>query len=176
VFGLLNVTRAFLPHFRNQRSGVIANFSSIGAWSGFAGGGLYTASKWAVSGFSETMSVELAEFGISVCCIEPGYFRSNFLNPGNRFIASGHIADYDGTASRASAALLDQVDSNQLGDIAKGAKVIVDVLTRKEGKEIPVRLVLGSDAYQFVGDKCRATLKLLDEWKDVTTSTDHDDS
>lgn len=72
VFGLLNTTRAFLPYMRKARSGVIANFSSVGAWRGVSGVGLYCASKWCVSGLSETMTQELAEFGIKVVCIEPG--------------------------------------------------------------------------------------------------------
>jgi short-subunit dehydrogenase len=84
IFGLLNVTRAFLPCVRAQRSGVIGNISSIGAWRGGAGIGIYAASKWAVSSISGSLSAELAGFGVKVCRIDPGYFRSNFLNTGHR--------------------------------------------------------------------------------------------
>ncbi len=177
VFGLLNVTRAFLPYFRAQKSGVIGNISSVGAWRGGAGIGLYCSSKWAVSGLSETLASELADFGIKVCTIEPGYFRSNFLNPGNRLVAKGHIAEYEGTASRKTAAGLDGYNNNQPGDIVKGAKTMVEVLTQSgvgEGKEVPFRLVLGSDAYGAITGKCEDTVKLLDEWKEVTVSTDRE--
>lgn len=176
VFGLLNVTRAFLPYLRSQRSGVIVNISSIGAWSGYAGMGAYVSSKWAVSALSETMSGELEDFGIKTCCIEPGYFRSNFLNPGNRKMdAEDRIADYKNTAARKSAALMDAYNNKQPGDILKGVKVMVDILTRKTGKEIPLRVALGSDSYALMKAKCQATLALLEEWKDITTVTDHDD-
>lgn len=174
VFGLLNVTRAFLPHLRSQRSGVIANISSVGAWRGFPGFGLYVSSKWAVSALSESMTAELADFGIKVTSIEPGYFRSKFLNPGNRLLPTGHIADYDGTAARAIGDMMDQYDNNQPGDLKKGAKVIVDVLKQKDGREIPMRLVLGSDAYDLVNKKCEETMSLLKEWEDVTKSTNYD--
>lgn len=67
---------------RAQKSGVIGNFSSAGARRGFAGVRLYAAAKWAVSGLSECLTYEVADFGIKVCCIEPAYFHSNLLNPG----------------------------------------------------------------------------------------------
>lgn len=175
VFGLLNVTRAFLPYLRAQRSGVIANVSSLGAWGGFPAVGAYTSSKWTVSGISETMTLELADFGIKVCSVEPGYFRSNFLNPGNRKTDESRIADYDGTAARKIAALMDEYDNKQPGDVKKGVRVMVDVLTGKTGKDIPLRLPLGTDCYNAVKQKCEDTLALLEEWKDLITSTDHDD-
>jgi len=155
---------------------VIANISSVGAWRGVAGAGLYCASKWAVSALSETMVLELAEFGIKVCTVEPGYFRSNFLNPGNKIVAKQHIADYDGTAARKGAAMMDAYDNNQPGDIEKGAKVIIDVLTDgTPGREFPARLVLGRDSSMMIRAKCEETVKLLDEWKEVSFSTDLDE-
>ncbi|KAK5048478.1 hypothetical protein LTR84_005568 [Exophiala bonariae] len=177
VFGLLNVTRAFLPYFRAQRSGVIANLSSIGGWNGSPGVGLYCASKWAVSGISETLSNELAEFNIKVCCVEPGYFRSSFLNPGNKISrdTSNVIEDYEGTAVRRGEELLVNADNKQKGDPKKGVKVMIDVLTGATGKEVPMRLALGSDAYVVIRGKCEATIKLLDDWKDITTPTDVDE-
>ncbi|KAK5938311.1 hypothetical protein PMZ80_009281 [Knufia obscura] len=173
VFGLINVTRAILPYFRAQRSGAIANLSSIGAWRAAPGMGMYMTSKWAVSGISETMRDELADFGIKVCCVEPGYFRSNFLNPGNRKTDESRIKEYDGTAARKMAEMMDAYDNHQPGDIKKGAKVMVDVLS---GDNVPLRLPLGSDCYAMMKEKCEETLKLLEEWKDVITSTDHDDT
>jgi NAD(P)-dependent dehydrogenase (short-subunit alcohol dehydrogenase family) len=172
------MVRAIAPYMREQRSGVIANFSSVGAWIGGPGCAVYCASKWAISGISESLTGELKPFGISVISIEPGYFRSNLLNPGHRNRARNLIADYDGTTARQYMEQLDTFDNKQPGDIAKGCSVIIDVLTQTgatAGRPIPLRLVLGADANAMVGDKCKSTLSLLDEWKDVTTSTDHDD-
>lgn len=163
---------------REQRSGVIANFSSLGAWLGGPGCGIYCASKWAISGISESLTGELGPFGISVTSIEPGYFRSNLLSAGHRNRAQNLIADYDGTAARQYMDRLDAVDNKQPGDVAKGCSVIVDVLTQTgaaAGRPIPLRLVLGGDATTVVEEKCKSTLALLDEWRDVTTATDHND-
>ncbi|KIX99821.1 uncharacterized protein Z520_04457 [Fonsecaea multimorphosa CBS 102226] len=175
VFGLLNTTRAIVPYMRAKRSGVVANFSSVGAWRGYAGVGLYCASKWAVSGISETLYFELADFNIKVCTIEPGYFRSNFLNVGNKLPRENTIADYEGTAVRKGEQLLDDYDNKQPGDVKKGVRVIIDVLTGATGKDIPMRLVLGPDAYGMIKAKCEETIEGLEEWRDLTCSTDLDE-
>jgi NAD(P)-dependent dehydrogenase (short-subunit alcohol dehydrogenase family) len=160
---------------RAQRSGVVANFSSLVGWIGMASVGAYCASKWAVSGLSETLYTELADFNIKVCVVEPGYFRSNFLNTGNRLVKKNLIADYnEGTAVRKGEHILEVFDNKQLGDIKKGVKVLADVLTGATGKEVPMRLILGSDAYGLIKQKCEDTLKGLEEWKELTCSTDHD--
>lgn len=174
MFGLLNTTRAIVPYLRAQRSGVVANFSSLGAWRGVAGVGLYCASKWTVSGLSESMYEELADFNIKVCNIEPGYFRSSFLNPGNKINRQHLIPDYDGTAVRAGEKAMEEYDNKQPGDIKKGCKVIVDVLSGKTGKEIPLRLALGPDAYETIKTKCASVVQGLEEWKDLTCSTNLD--
>src|SRR5687767_2658203 len=83
VLGTMKITRLTTPYLRKQRSGVIVNFGSLGSWMGAPGMSHYAASKWAVSGFSESMTAELAPLGISVICIEPGYFRTGFLNSGH---------------------------------------------------------------------------------------------
>ena len=160
---------------RAERSGVVANFSSVGAWLGYAGVGLYCASKWAVSGLSESLYYEMADFNIKVCTVEPGYFRSKFLNAGNKIHKQNVIQDYENTAVRQGERLMDEYDNKQPGDIKKGVKVIVDVLTGNSGKEIPMRLVLGKDAYGMIKAKCEETIKGLEEWKDITCSTDLDE-
>lgn len=156
---------------RAKRSGVVANISSIGAWRGGAGAGLYCASKWAVSGISETLYAELAEFNIQVCTVEPGYFRSGFLNPGHKIVRQQTIADYDGSAVRKGEEMLEAADNQQPGDINKGAKVIIDVLTGATGRPIPMRLALGSDAYPMIKAKCEETIQGLNEWKEISCST-----
>jgi NAD(P)-dependent dehydrogenase (short-subunit alcohol dehydrogenase family) len=157
---------------RAKRSGVIANFSSIGAWRGTPAVGIYEASKWAVSGITETLRLELAEFDIKVCSIEPGYFRSNFLSKEHKILHENVISDYDGTAVRRTEERVERTNQSQRGDPAKGAKVIVDVLTGVTGKEIPIRLALGPDAYKIIREKCEETIKILDEWVEIGSTTD----
>src|SRR5690606_11209498 len=96
VFGVPNVTRAFLPHLRARRSGVIALISSLAGWVSYPGTGYYCATKFAIEGLGEALHAELAPLGISVTIIEPGYFRTSLLSQGtNTMVAQRHIGDYD---------------------------------------------------------------------------------
>ena len=176
VFGMMNVSRAVLPYMRAQKSGVIANFGSLGSWRGGGGFALYAGTKWACSGISESMREELAPLGIVVTVIEPGYFRTGFLNPGAQVQSKETIGDYDATVVGELRKTLKKVDNNQPGDVEKGCRVIFDVLTKTgvaEGKEIPIRLVLGSDCQKTIRGKLDSTKELLDEWKDISYSTDY---
>lgn len=171
VFGVVNLTRAVLPHMRHQKSGTIAHFGSLGSWRGGPAAGIYCATKWAITGFTESLREEVAPFNIEVVSIEPGYFRSGFLNPGARFSTKERIKDYDDTAVGAVRAALEKTDNNQPGNVELGCKVCVDVLT--SGKPVPIRLVLGSDAQAVIRKKCEETLALLDEQKEMSCSTDY---
>lgn len=175
---MLNVSKAFLPYIRATTGHrTIANFGSIGSWRGGAGWGLYAGTKWACSGISEAMREELAPLGIAVTVIEPGYFRTGFLNAGTQIKSAKTIKEYQETAAGQMRAALDQVDNNQPGDVEKGAKVLIDVLTKSgvaEGKEVPMRLALGSDSSPCIRSKCEDTVKLLDDWDPITTKTDHE--
>jgi short-subunit dehydrogenase len=173
---MMNVARAVLPYMRAQKSGVVANFGSLGSWHGGSGFGLYAGTKWACSGISESMRQELEPIGITVTVIEPGYFRTGFLNPGAQITSKDVIKEYDETTVGEMRKTLTKVDNNQPGDVEKGSKVIVDVLTKTgiaEGKEIPLRLVIGSDCQAAIRGKLDETKALLDEWKDISYSTDY---
>ena len=98
VFGLLNVTREVLPHMRKQRSGHIINLSSVGGLAGFTGWGLYCSTKFAVEGITESMASELAPLGIHATAVEPGFFRTDFLDSSSLTTSKNIIADYAETA------------------------------------------------------------------------------
>lgn len=164
---------------------MLANFGSLGSWRGGPACAHYCLSKWAVSGLAEGLAAELADFGVAATVIEPGYFRTGFLNTAdgaagrNRRVrtATPLPGVYGaGTAVAAVKAALDAYDDSQPGDVVRGAKVIVDVLTGTgvgEGRDVPVRLVLGTDALDAIRKKCEETLALLREWEDVARSTDY---
>jgi NAD(P)-dependent dehydrogenase (short-subunit alcohol dehydrogenase family) len=78
VFGLMNVTRAVLPHWRDRQSGLLINVSSIGGRLAFPLYSLYHGTKWAVEGFSEALQYELAPFNIRIKLIEPGPIKTDF--------------------------------------------------------------------------------------------------
>lgn len=174
VFGQLNVLRAVLPVMRKQRSGVVANMGSIGGWYGTLGAGLYCATKSCAAMISESLRLEVEHLGIKVVCVEPGYFRTNFLAPGHRLRAERVIDDLkqsvDGTISA-----LDAYDRQQPGDPVKGAALIVEALTgtgRAAGRELPPRLSVGRDAYEIVSGKIEGNKAILESWKDLSTTTD----
>ena len=87
VFGLLNITRAVLPTMRANRSGHVINISSIGGYRGAAGFGVYSSTKFAVEGITEALHDELKPLGIHATVVEPGYFRTDFLDASSLVVA-----------------------------------------------------------------------------------------
>ncbi|SEM60632.1 NADP-dependent 3-hydroxy acid dehydrogenase YdfG [Bosea lupini] len=168
VFGLLNVTRAVLPHMRAARSGRILNISSIGGYRSGAGFGVYCSTKFAVEGLSEALAAELEPMGIKVTIIEPGYFRTDFLDARSLSVSTSRIADYDGTAGlvREHAAGLSH---RQPGDPAKLAKAIV---TLAGSTNPPLRMPYGSDTVAAIEAKNAFVAGELAQWREVSVSTD----
>jgi hypothetical protein len=112
-----------------------------------------------------------------VTVIEPGYFRTGFLNAGTQIKSEKRIKEYDETAVGEVRATLDKVNDNQPGDVKKGSRVIVDILTKTgaaEGRDVPMRVALGSDCSPGIREKIEGTMKLLAEWDAITTKTDHE--
>lgn len=168
VFGLLNVTRAVLPHMRTRRSGRILNISSIGGYRAGPGFGVYSSTKFAVEGLSEALHHELAPLGVHVTVVEPGYFRTDFLDARSLSISPNRIADYDGTsgATRSRAA---ELNHEQPGDPDKLASVLVAFATIANP---PVRLPLGSDTIAAIEQKHASDAQILAQWRAISVSTD----
>jgi NAD(P)-dependent dehydrogenase (short-subunit alcohol dehydrogenase family) len=166
-FGALAVTRALLPHLREQRSGHIFNISSAAGVIGFPGCGIYSASKFALEGASEALAGELAPFGVRVTIVEPGGFRTNFAG-GSMRQAEQVLQAYADTPSAKARNSIGRYDGRQPGDPAKAAQAIIIAL---EAPQAPLRLVLGADAVQMVRGKHEGTLKLLAEWEPVSVNT-----
>jgi NAD(P)-dependent dehydrogenase (short-subunit alcohol dehydrogenase family) len=168
VFGLLNVTRAVLPTMRAQRSGRILNISSIGGYRGAAGFGVYSSTKFAVEGLSEALHAELAPLGVHVTVVEPGYFRTDFLDATSLTVSGGEIADYADTAGRVRRVAAD-LNHGQPGDPDKLAQVLVDFA---DAANPPVRLPLGSDTVAAIEAKHVADAAIVAKWRAVSVSTD----
>ena len=171
VFGLLNVSRAVLPIMRKQGSGHVINISSVGGYSSYAGWGVYGSTKFAVEGLSEAMAMELEPLGIKVTVVEPGFFRTDFLDASSLVETAARIADYKDTvgAMRTFAA---GANHAQPGDPAKLSQALLKLA---DADTPPVRLQLGSDTVQRVRAKNQFVEKEMAEWLDVALSTDHDD-
>ena len=104
VFGLMSVTRAFLPHFRANNAGLFMNVSSIGGRITFPMFSMYHSTKWAVEGFSESLSYELGELGIQVKIIEPGGVATDFGGRSMTFAAKEGLTDYNESLGKVQAA------------------------------------------------------------------------
>jgi len=171
VFGLLNVSRAVLPVMRKQGSGHVMNISSVGGYSAYQGWGVYGSTKFAVEGLSEAMAMELEPLGIKVTVVEPGFFRTDFLDTSSLVATRDRIDSYAATvgAMREFAA---GVNHAQPGDPLKLAGALLQLA---DSATPPVRLQLGSDTVQRVRAKNQFVEKEMAEWLDVALSTDHDD-
>jgi len=172
VFGLLNVTRAVLPAMRKQGHGHVINISSVGGYSSYAGWGVYGSTKFAVEGLSEAMAMELAPLGIHTTVVEPGFFRTDFLDASSLVATRTRIEDYAATvgAMRDFAA---GANHAQPGDPSKLADAL---LVLADSAQPPVRLQLGSDTVARVRSKNAFVEKEMGEWLDVALSTDHADA
>ncbi|UJR83709.1 Hypothetical protein I5071_57800 [Sandaracinus amylolyticus] len=168
VFGLLAVTRAVLPHLRRQRAGHIVNFSSLGGYRSGPGFGIYCSTKFAVEGISEALHAELAPLGIAVTVIEPGYFRTEFLESKSVVETSASIADYAETAGKVRS-VAKSVSLKQPGDPRRLASAVIELVGAEHP---PLRLPLGSDAVARIEAKHAFVEKELAEWRALATSTD----
>ncbi|GAA2657391.1 oxidoreductase [Nonomuraea recticatena] len=172
VFGLLNVTRAVLPVMRRQGSGRVLNLSSIGGFRSVAGFGIYCSTKFAVEGISEAMRQELAPLGIHVTIVEPGYFRTDFLDASSLHTQDEVIADYART-SGAMRGAVPGLNHAQPGDPVKGAAAI---LTLVDAGTLPLRAQLGSDCAAELDRKIEQLREESAAWRHLALSTDHDDT
>ncbi len=171
VFGLYNVTRAVLPAMRGQRAGRIFNISSVGGLVGGESGSLYCATKFAVEGFSESIAREIAPFGIHVTIVEPGFFRTDFLDENSVRYGSRRIEDYAEVSAQMKA-FWDARNHAQAGDPAKLGRALVDLANRADP---PLRFAAGSDAVAMISGKIASLRAELDAWSDLSVTTDGDD-
>ena len=169
-FGLVELTKAVLPGMRKRRSGNIVNVSSIGGLVSFGATGYYHATKYAVEGLSESLSLEVAPLGIKVTIVEPGPFRTDWS--GRSLIESKTVIDdYDQTAGERRR----QSHANsgkQKGDPVRGAEAIIAAVTSPNP---PLRLLLGKMAYDIANKKLDSEKKNFDEWKDTSFGADFPD-
>ncbi|OCX53299.1 short-chain dehydrogenase/reductase [Mucilaginibacter sp. PPCGB 2223] len=167
VFGLANVTNSVLPIMRAQRSGHILNIASIGGLVGFPGVGFYNATKFAVDGYSEALSKEVAPLGIKVTIIAPSGFRTDWAgrSANNSPIT---IPDYKDTAE-ANKNAIRGYSGKQPGDPVRAAKAIVKAV---ESEHPPLRLLLGVAALKGARNKLEQLKKDFDAWEDTTRGAD----
>ena len=168
VYGVMHVLRAVLPVMRSQRAGHVINISSIAGVTGFDGASVYCATKYAIEGLSASLALEVGKFGIQVTTVEPGFFRTDFLDQSSVRYGKKVIEDYalHGSVEAAYGAY----HGKQLGDPRKLAAAVV----RLAGMQQPPRQFLaGSDALAMAGTAIDARLAELTAMATLSRSTDH---
>jgi NAD(P)-dependent dehydrogenase (short-subunit alcohol dehydrogenase family) len=171
VFGLLNVTRAVLPAMRKQRSGHVVNISSVAGYSSAPGWGIYCSTKFAVEGISESLHEELSPLGIHVTVVEPGYFRTDFLDSSSLQETESRIEDYAETVGKTRESAAGR-NHQQAGDPRKLGQAIVQLVNAAEP---PLRLPLGTDALERIAAKNKFVEEETAKWKALASSTDFDE-
>ena len=162
LFGALWVTQAALPYLREQGSGHILQVSSIGGVASFMGVGLYHASKWALEGFSDSLSQEVKEFGIKVTLIEPGGFTTDWA--GSSAQRATPLPSYDKMRNTPR-----PVSSSKRGDPKASSAAILKVV---DAENPPLRLLLGNFASDYVKKVYPERLATWAEWEDVARAAD----
>jgi len=168
VFGVLNVTRAVLPEMRRQRSGHVINISSIGGYSAYQGWGTYGATKFAIEGITEALALELKPLGIKATVVEPGFFRTDFLDDNSLVKTKTIIDDYDETVGAVRRFAV-EANHAQPGDPAKLAKGMV-ILAHAENP--PLRMPFGTDTLARIEQKNAYVANEIAEWRELAASTD----
>jgi NAD(P)-dependent dehydrogenase (short-subunit alcohol dehydrogenase family) len=171
-FAPMSVLRHALPYLRRQRSGHIINISSIvGYHGGYAGWGSYVASKFALSGLTESLAAEVAELGIRATVVYPGPVRTDFLSSGALAVAKRQIDEY----SEAKASLdlhLDTLHGHQAGDPDKLALLIIQAASVESA---PLHLFAGKIANELAAAKAKAVATDLNAWRGSAEATDFAD-
>src|SRR5712671_2866283 len=166
LFGVIIMTKAVLPHFRERASGHIIQISSIGGRVGPPGRAAYAAAKFGVEGFSESLSKEVGPLGIKVTIVEPGGFRTDFAGSSTELRAGR--PEYDTTVG-ATVRFQRDYDGNQPGDPIKAAKALLHIASLSLP---PLRLLLGSDAVRSVEQNDLEKMESDRRWKKLSMSTD----
>lgn len=168
VFGVFAVTRAVLPIMRAQRSGHVISISSMVGAVGVDGASVYAATKFAVSGWSESLSHELARFGIHATVVYPGYFRTDFLDGSSMKLADIRLDDYAEATAIATERRASR-NHRQSGDPAAFGRAMIELV---EAEKPPIWFVAGHDSLRAVRQRNAAQAEALEAWETLSVSTD----
>jgi NAD(P)-dependent dehydrogenase (short-subunit alcohol dehydrogenase family) len=166
-YRVVHVTRAAIPIMRKQKSGCILQISSVGGRLALPGGAAYHAAKWAVGGFTESLSKEVAPFGVKVCALEPGGMRTNWGARAHQDVPD-LLPDYEPSVG-AIVQALHSLWGQEKSDPVRVAQVILRLAA---SDRLPAHLLIGSDAVQYAAEAETARDAEAREWREINVSTD----
>jgi NAD(P)-dependent dehydrogenase (short-subunit alcohol dehydrogenase family) len=172
LFGPMIVTRAVLPIMRKQRSGLVVSITSLAGLQGSEFTSAYAASKFAVEGWMESIAPELSPFGIRTMIVEPGFFRTELLQPQSTTYAEFSIQDYAQRTAQTIAAW-NSINGKQAGDPAKLARALIQLTDLREP---PLRWAAGSDVVAAAEQKAKTLLAQVGAHRSLSTGLAHDDT
>jgi NAD(P)-dependent dehydrogenase (short-subunit alcohol dehydrogenase family) len=172
LFGPMNVTRAVLPVMRQQRSGLLLTISSTAGIAGQMFCTAYAAAKFGIEGWMESLTPEVAPFGIRTMLVEPGFFRTELLSHDSTTYAQPTIEDY-AAQTREIVGAWKSMDGKQGGDPAKLADAIVKLAALKDP---PTRFAAGADAVQTFEAKANTLIAQAQAHRELSASLGHDDA
>jgi NAD(P)-dependent dehydrogenase (short-subunit alcohol dehydrogenase family) len=171
LFGPMNVTRAALPAMRRQRSGLVLTISSTAGITGGMFCTAYAAAKFGIEGWMESLTPEIAPFGIRTMLVEPGFFRTELLTNDSTTYAQPTIADYE-ERTKEIVASWSSMNGKQSGDPVKLAKAVVKLVALEKP---PTRFAAGADAVQTFETKANLLLAQAHAHRELSASLGYDD-
>jgi NAD(P)-dependent dehydrogenase (short-subunit alcohol dehydrogenase family) len=172
LFGPMNVTRAVLPVMRKQRSGLLLTISSTAGIAGQMFCTAYAAAKFGIEGWMESLTPEIAPFGIRTMLVEPGFFRTELLTNDSTTYAELSIDDY-AEKTREIVAAWKSMDGKQGGDPAKLADALIELVALEDP---PTRFAAGADAMQTFEAKANTLLAQGQAHRELSASLSYDDA
>jgi NAD(P)-dependent dehydrogenase (short-subunit alcohol dehydrogenase family) len=166
LLGPMNVTRAFLPAMRRQRSGRIVSISSTAGLMGFEFCTAYSASKFGLDGWTEALQAEVAPFGIETMIVNPGFFRTELLTEESTNYAEPSVEDYHERRT-AQIAFWRSQNGKQGGDPAKLARALI---TLADQDELPRRFLAGADAIDIAEQKIGLLQQQIEAYRELSSS------
>jgi NAD(P)-dependent dehydrogenase (short-subunit alcohol dehydrogenase family) len=172
LFGPMNITRAVLPVMRAQRSRLVVAISSTAGLIGQEFCTAYAASKFGIEGWIESLTPEVAPFGIRTMLVEPGFFRTGLLTPESTNYAGPSIEDY-AERTRQTVTAWNGMNGQQGGDPVKLAAALVQLAGQDQP---PLRWVAGADAVEGVEQKAKDLLAQVDAHRELSSNLALDDA
>jgi NAD(P)-dependent dehydrogenase (short-subunit alcohol dehydrogenase family) len=164
--GPMNVTRAFLPAMRKQRSGKLISISSTAGLVGYEFCTAYSASKFGLDGWTESLQAEVGPFGIETMIVNPGSFRTELLTKGSTTYASHSIEDYKERRTQQEQFWTSR-DGKQPGDPAKLARALIKLASQQE---LPRRFLAGADAVATAERKVAELQGQISAYRELSSS------
>lgn len=169
--GPMNVTRAFLPAMRAQRSGKIISISSTAGLVGYEFCTAYSASKFGLDDWMEALQAEVSQFGIQTMIVNPGSFRTQLLTKESTTYASHSIDDYNERRMQQEQFWTSR-DGKQAGDPAKLARALIELASQDE---LPRRFLAGADAVATAEGKVAELREQIDAYRKLSSSLAFED-